>query len=367
VKVFLVFLLLAAAGAAYYYLFYRPAHTVLEVRYVLPANLALMDSPAEVRARIGELHAGERVEVYSSARNWARVRTAGGQMGWVESKDLLDAETFAEGRRLFKQVEQAPVQARGNLATDSTLRLNPSRQGEVIGNVAAGESVEIFGRKVVARSAALSEKGAEAAGDAETQREPGRDVWYLARRKGQAGWLIGRYVSLSIPQEIGAYAQDVNLVAWLVLDRVQDNGSRIPQYVVADRNADRDIDFSRIRVLTWWAQKHHYVVAYVESELNGYFPMVSGTLNGAPIFRLRLLDKGGRKFQKVYELFGSVVHVLGTVDGWESDAIPTGPGKTSKGRRESRHSSRNERAEFGPAALAQMGLFRASPLSDGQG
>src|SRR2546427_9568069 len=48
---------------------------------------------------------------------------------------------------------------------------------------AAGEPVEVVGRRVVARPAALSEKPTEAAGEAETPREPERDVWYLVRRK----------------------------------------------------------------------------------------------------------------------------------------------------------------------------------------
>jgi len=229
VKAFLVLVFLAAVGGAYYYWFYRPAHTVLEVCYVLPATLPLMDSPAEVRAQIGELHSGERLQVFSRTRNWAKARTAGGREGWVESKYLLDAETFAGGERLLKQVERVPAQASGSLVTDSALRLSPSRQAGIMGNLAAGEPVEVVGRRVVARPAALSEKPTEAAGEAETPREPERDVWYLVRRKGQAGWLIGRYVSLKVPEEIGAYAQDVNLVAWLVLDHVQDNGARIPE------------------------------------------------------------------------------------------------------------------------------------------
>ncbi len=344
-KVFLILLFLAAVVGAYYYWSYRPAHMALEVCYVLPPTLPLMDSPAEVRAQIGELHSGERIEVLSRTRNWVKARRVGGPEGWVESKYLLDAETFAGGERLFREVERVPAQASGNLVTDSTLRLSPSRQAGILGNMAAGEPVEVVGRRVVARPAALSEKPTEAVGEAETPREPERDVWYLVRRKGQAGWLIGRYVSLKVPEEIGAYAQDVNLVAWLVLDRVprtRDDGAPIAQYVLADRNETQDDDFNRIRVLTWWAARHHYVIAHVESNLSGYFPIVPGTWNGAPVFRLRLMDEMGRKLQKVYGLFGTVVRVFGTVDGWESDAIPSAPEKRPKGRREKRHASRSE-------------------------
>ena len=96
-KAFVLLLILAIAGAAYYFFVYRPRHTALEARYVLTATLPLMDSPAEIRAQIGEAHAGERLEIISSTRNWAHVRAADGQQGWVESKNLLDAETFTAG------------------------------------------------------------------------------------------------------------------------------------------------------------------------------------------------------------------------------------------------------------------------------
>ena len=367
-KAFLVLVFLAAVGGAYYYWFYRPAHTVLEVCYVLPATLPLMDSPAEVRAQIGELHSGERLQVFSRTRNWAKARTAGGREGWVESKYLLDAETFAGGERLLKQVERVPAQASGSLVTDSALRLSPSRQAEILGNMSAGEPVEVVGRRVVARPAALSEKPTEAAGEAETPREPERDVWYLVRRKGQAGWLIGRYVSLKVPEEIGAYAQDVNLVAWLVLDRVQDNGARIPQYVLADRNETQDDDFNRIRVLTWWAKRHHYVIAHVESNLNGYFPIVTGISNGVPVFRLRLMDQNGRKLQKVYGLLGTVVRVLGTVDGWESDALPSAPEKPPRGRRDKRQASRSVgRDRMTPSGTRSDWVPSKEPVFAGRG
>jgi hypothetical protein len=342
VKVYLLLLIAVVAATGYYIFIYRPSHKVLEVRYVMPATLPLMDSPAEVRGQIGELHARERVEVFSSTRNWARVRTAGGRQGWVELKSLLDADTFEAGERLFEQVSRVAAQARGNLATDSTLRLDPSRDGAILGGVAAGQTVEIIARRVVARPLALTEKPTEASGEPEPPREPGRDVWYLVRQKDQAGWLIGRTVSLAIPPELGAYAQSFNVVAWIVLNRVADNGTKVPQYVIADRGENQDVDFDRIRVLTWWAARGHYSISFVESKLQGYFPILSGSANGMPTFRLRLVDDRGRKFQKAYALFDTVVRPLGSVDGWESVALPSGPEKRPARGRERRRASRGD-------------------------
>jgi len=62
-----------------------------------------------------------------------------------------------------------------------------------------------------------------------------------------------------------------------------------------------------------------------EGDLQGYFPILvthEGTLPG---FRLRLVDSAGAKSQKVYALFDTITRVLGTVAGWESDAMPERP------------------------------------------
>ncbi|HLI29630.1 MAG TPA: hypothetical protein VKV79_00860, partial [Terriglobia bacterium] len=93
-------------------------------------------------------------------------------------------------------------------------------------------------------------------------------------------------------------------------------------YLAADRIGTRDFDFNHIRVFTWWVKRHKYVTAYVESGLQGYFPITVTHLGSVPYFRLRLVDDTGRKFQKVYGLFDTIVRPIGTVGGWTSNAMP---------------------------------------------
>ncbi len=96
----------------------------------------------------------------------------------------------------------------------------------------------------------------------------------------------------------------------------------MPEYVAAGRMGTQEADFSHIRVFTWWGKNHHYVTAYVESGLNGYFPIRVAAVNGVPYFRLRLMDDQGQKYQKVYGLFDTITRTVGTVPGWDSDAMP---------------------------------------------
>jgi hypothetical protein len=155
--------------------------------------------------------------------------------------------------------------------------------------------------------------------------------------------MLGKLVQLDIPKSISAYAQDVNLVAWLVVDTVNDNGHRVPQYLVADRVGTETYDFSHIRVLTWWKKKQTYAIAYREGDLRGFFPILVTHQGSVPCFRLRLVDGDGTKCQKIYGLFDTIICLMGTVDGWQSDAMPEQPTSKIRSRTKIRRSRRKRR------------------------
>ncbi len=317
-------LLIAAGSVVYYQFFYRPAHPLaIGVGIVLGKSVEVVDTPAEVRMVVRTLKEGERVEVLAQTRNWVRIRLADGQMGWVEGKSMVDAETYEAGQRLLKELNKLPAQAVGHTSNTVNLRVDPSREGSQIGQLGEGEKVEIFGRRLVEQpsqppSSPLPPSSAGPASESTPQ-----EAWYFVRADTKGGWALGRLVDLDLPESISTYAQGTNLVAWLVLNTVDDNGQKVPQYLLADRVGTQEFDFNHIRVLTWWEKTHRYVTAYVESSLDGYFPIRVVHINGVPYFRLRLVDSEGRKFQKIYELSGTITYEIGTLEGWESDAMPT--------------------------------------------
>jgi hypothetical protein len=312
-----VILLLIGAGAAAYYRFvYSPRPQVqLEAAWVLPATTEVVDTPAAVHVTMGSLKSGERVEILLRTRNWAKVRFGRGQVGWVVSKDLVDAITFGVGQKLLKDLERLPTQAAGHTSAVVNLRVEPSRDAPQLGQLNEKQRVEIFGRRLVNRDAT-------SASPAPPLPSRARDAWYLVRAEGRAGWVLGRLVSLDIPPALSDYAQGVNLVAWVILNTVQDGPEQVPQYLAADRMGTPDCDFNHFRIFTWWVKHHKYVTAYVESNLNGYFPILVARVGGVPHFRLRLMDDEGHKFQRVYGLFDTITHPVGDVEGWESEAMP---------------------------------------------
>lgn len=345
----LIFLALVALGGVAY-LFYRPRPSrPLEIAFVLPETLDVVDTPAEIRLVIATLQSGEQLQVLERSRNWTQVRLADGRTGWVESKDLLDAATQQRAEQLLQSLADLSAQAVGHTDGVVNLRLEPSRDATQLAQLPQNQKVEVFGRRVVERPPAPESPGQPAS--------PAREAWYLVRvnsrpaarspvvptggghgpagvAAGRAGWVLGRFVELDIPPALSMYAQETNVVAWLVLNTVDDGGQQIPQYVVADRVGTQELDFNHLRVFTWWVKRHRYATAYVESRLNGYFPIRVGQRNGTPYFRLRLMDDAGRKFQKVYGLFDTITRPVGTVDGWESDAMPSPAVSRPPGRRQ---------------------------------
>lgn len=327
-------MLIVAGGAAYYYGVYLPAHQLpAEVAYVLPIVATVVDTPAEVRLDVATLRGGDMVYVIDRTRNWAHVSLADGRTGWLELKDLLDSKTYERGRQQIQSMDKIQPQAAGHTTNEVNLRLDPSRESAQLGILEPNQQVQIFGRQYVERapkSAASADSGAAAdVGSPAAIRE----AWYLVRAGAQGGWVLGRFITLDIPPEISVYGEGMNLVAWLVLDTVSDNGHNMPQYLVADRMGAPELDFNHIRVFTWWAKEQHYVTAFVEGNLNGYFPILTSRVGDKPVFRLRLEDKKGNKFQKIYELSDTIVHPVGRVEGWESDAMPAAPATRSRRRR----------------------------------
>jgi hypothetical protein len=212
-------------------------------------------------------------------------------------------------------MESLPVLAEGHTPESINLRFEPSRDSTPLAQLPNNQKLEVFGRKIVERPSRPDQPSSPLV----------KEAWYLVRADRRAGWVLGRFVSLDVPQPLGAYAQSSNIVAWLVLNTVPDEGRQVPQYLAADRTGNQDVDFTHIRVFTWWVKNHHYVTAYAESGLRGYFPIRVVPIGNVPYFRLNLVDEDGNKIQKVYGLLNTITRPLGFVAGWESNAMPTRP------------------------------------------
>jgi hypothetical protein len=302
-----------------YFLTYAPIQSIGEAAYVLPDSLGVWDTPAEIRAQITTLKSGDQVYALGRFRQWTHVRLLDGRDGWVDRDGLMAAATEAEEEGLLKDMKDLPVQAAGHAADIANVHIQPSRKAAIAAQVKKNQELAILGRRMVERPQESTSSNLPSVSSNAVE------AWYLVRSGLRAGWVLGHLVQLDIPKNISAYAGESNLVAWLLLNTVDDNGQSVPQYLVADRIGTEAYDFSHIRVLTWWKKKQTYAVAYREGDLQGYFPILVSQEGSVPYFRLRLVDSDGAKYQKVYGLFDTITHFMGTVDGWQSDAMPERP------------------------------------------
>ena len=314
-------LAIVAVGAAWYFLASRGREPVkAETAYELPDTLPVVDTTAVIRRVLMEYRGGDPVRVIARAGSWAQLALPGGGTGWVKQRDLISAADYARGEQLIRGLSASPVQADGHTGAAVNLHLKPSRSALKLGEIPSGSRVEVYGRRVAVNAALAGAQGGSPGG---------KSVWYLIASGPRAGWALGEFIDLDIPAALADYAQGVNMVAWLPLDYVSDGGQQVPQYLAADRMGGEDFDFNHIRVFTWWVKRHKYVTAYVESGLDGYFPIVVTHENGTPYFHLHVLDPNGARIQRVYGLFDTIVRPVGIVNGWTSDALPA----PSRGRR----------------------------------
>ena len=311
--------------------YFRPKHELLGEAYVGEKTATLWSSVAQVRQPLDTLHYGDRVDVVGRRNDNLKVRTATGQLGWVEGRYLIDAALWQRSTKLLKEVQPMPVQARGRTKVATNLRVSPGRTQARLYQFGRGVPVEIVGRAVADWVQVSDER--DSAGPPETKKED----WFLVRgiatrppgettsraaettatQPGDqtvpiAGWVIARFVELDLPDPIREESNSANVrpIAWFELNRVSDpggNGDRI-QYVVAGTKGPegQPCDFTTIRVYTWNLRRERYETAFIENNLCGRLPVELGkSAKDEPEFRFR--EIGSNAQPRVYRLIQTVV------------------------------------------------------------
>ena len=115
-------------------------------------------------------------------------------------------------------------------------------------------------------------------------------------------------IDLDVPLEIAQYAEGQRIVAYFILNQVQDGDKKVPQYLtmVTEPKDGLPFDFNQISVFTWNVKRHRYETAYRE-RLQGELPVTvaqenfdkEGTL---PTFTLRVQDGSGNITERKYKL-----------------------------------------------------------------
>jgi uncharacterized protein YgiM (DUF1202 family) len=360
-----VVLLLLALGAACK----RQSLAHHEYMYVSAAETSLRDRVATMYNKMGTVHNGDRVEVLEKERRFVRVRTDSGQEGWIEERSLIPQDVYDGFQKLAQDNADTPVQAHGTTRAELNMHVTPSRDAEHLYQLKDGEKVEVLRRataeknppkaaKPAQSTTSPQKKGATTQSKAATQKatkpqstapavtppapatttaataattpgattpKPGEppppppkpimEDWYLVRSSsGHAGWVLLRMVDLDVPLDIAQYAEGQRIVAYFVLNNVEEDGKPQSQYLVL-LNEPKDglpWDYNQIRVFTRNRAKHRYETAYREHNLEGYLPVRVGHQDfgkegDLPTFTIRKKNDAGQIVEATYKMNGPIV------------------------------------------------------------
>ncbi|MGH9512160.1 MAG: SH3 domain-containing protein [Terriglobales bacterium] len=291
----------------------------MEIAYVSVPQAVLRDHVSAVFNKTGVVKNGERVEVLDRDRRFVQVRTAGGEQGWIEQRFLASEQVYLAFQKLAQQEKNDAVEATGTTRNDTNLHVAPGRETDHLYQLNQGSKVSMLKRETVEKGAPVTSAnpGGQSGRNAVVPMPavPMEDWWLVRDDMGRTGWLLGRMVDLDVPLEIAQYSEGQRLVAFFVLDQVQDADKKVPQYLVlfTEPKDGLPFDYNQFRVFTWNARRHRYETAYREHNLNGLLPVTVshedfGKEGVLPVFVLRVKDASGNIVERKYKLNTPIVH-----------------------------------------------------------
>lgn len=289
---------------------------VLEIAYVSAPQVNLRNRVAVAYEKTGVVKNGDRVEVLDHDRRFVKVRTATGAEGWMEQRFIVGQQIYDRLQKLIKDNQNAPVQAQATTRNDTNLHVEPGRDTEHLYQIATGEKLSLLKRGTAEKPGAVASpsRASKANSEKTDAPQPVIEDWWLVRdTHGRVGWILGRMADPDIPLEVAQYAEGQRIVAFFVLNEVQDGDKKVPQYltVVTEPKDGLPFDFNQIRVFTWNVKRHRYETAYRE-RTDGMLPVTvsqenydkEGTL---PTFVIRVKDDTGKIAERKYKLNTPIV------------------------------------------------------------
>jgi SH3-like domain-containing protein len=255
-------------------------------------------------------------------RRFVKVRTAAGATGWIEQRYLVGQDVYDQIQKLTADSQNDPVQAQGTTRNDTNLHVAPGRDTEHLYQLSAGEKLSLLKRGTAEKTGTVAPparpsspaNGRDKKTTAPAVPIPVKEDWWLVRdTNNRVGWVLARMIDLDVPLDIAQYAEGQRIVAFFVLNQVQDGDKKVPQYltVLTEPKDGLPFDFNQIRVFTWNVKRHRYETAYRE-RLQGDLPVTASRENfdkegELPVFILRVKNDDGNLVERKYKLNTPIV------------------------------------------------------------
>ena len=331
------------------------------IAYAGPTTLNLRKDLASKSAAVGSVKHGEKLDVLETRRRFVKVRTAQGLEGWTDSNLLLTPQQMDDLRKLADAAAKLPSQGAATVYDALNMHAEPSRQSPSFFQIPESGSVEVIGHRIAPRfsqapvvappvrrsSTAKKTKGKESkrsgpappmpkpppppanwialsrphASDLPGYRAPEAkpvqlDDWSLVRNKdGKVGWVLSRMLTMSIPDDVAQYAEGHRITSYLPLGDVKDKDKGTTQHNwlwTTIATGQYPYEFDSFRVFVWSTKRHRYETAYIERNVEGYYPVETHEVPGQDekAFSLVLRDKDGKLYQRSYAFSGYRVRMI---------------------------------------------------------
>jgi hypothetical protein len=356
----LFFLVLTACAS------HSPEQPSSGVAYVGPITLNLRKDLASKSPNVAAAKHGDKLDVLELRRRFIKVRTAQGIEGWTDSNLLLTGQQMDDLRHLADGAAKLASQGKATPFDVLNMHSAPARQSPSFFQIAEGESVEVIGHRLaphsappepvslpapVKRTVPKKPKGKDARsaqappmpvppppprnwqnlskpraanipGSPQTAlpaAAPQFDDWNLVRtRDGKVGWVLARMLTMSIPDEVAQYAEGHRITAYLALGEVTDKEDKQSKHNwlwTTSSAGQHPFEFDSFRVFVWSTKRHHYETAYIERNVQGFYPVETEALPGQDekSFSIVLREKDGKLYQRTYGFAGYHVRMISKI------------------------------------------------------
>lgn len=359
-----VCLLMAVLGAC------KPADKIPSIgtAFAGPMVLDLREEISPASKNIATAKHGEKLEILQVRRRFVRVRTPSGQIGWTDSRSLLSARQMEELAELARRSRKLPSQGEATVYDELNVHVEPLRSSPSFYRITEGVLVDVVAHKAAPRSAgppprntldlnkpapppsrrrkkepeyppppppaapALPSNWIEMSrtylpappppppGVKETKSKRRRRVkpsgppmedWTLVRTKdGKAGWVLARMLVMAIPDEVAQYSEGARITSYFQLGTVNDDGLIKHHWLwTTVRDDGAPYEFDSFRVFTYVVRRHRYETAYIERNIEGFYP-VEAVAGGVPKFSLILRAEDGMLYKKTWIMEGYMVRKI---------------------------------------------------------
>jgi hypothetical protein len=330
-----------------------PRAPVLGEAYAGPATLGLRrDIPLQSPV-VATVKHGERLEIVQRRRRFLKVRAPGGAEGWIEDHLLLSSGEIAALKEVERRALTLPSQGAASTYEMLNVHTEPNRLSPSFLQVKEAEKVDVVAHVSAPRtpperkplipprpktppstrkraepksslppmpppppppanwkdlSKASPEVQPPMASSPAAIAAPTED-WSLVRNaKGESGWVLSRRLYMAIPDDVAQYAEGHRITSYFALSDVRDDQAVKHNWLwTTIGGGDHPYDFDSFRVFTWSLRRHRYETAYIQRNVDGYFPVLARPAG----FSVCVVNKSGARMRRNYSFIVTTVRFIG--------------------------------------------------------